>query len=280
MTRSTPPGAISSPDTPTTDKASPEYWSRLWAEGPPPRPIDPGGRTPKNYVNRRFHAYFRRAFSGLETAGACLLELGCARSAWLPYFHREFGFHITGLDYSEIGCAQARAVLAAAGVSGEVVYADLFAPPPAMLEKFDVVVSFGLVEHFSDTAAALGACARFLKPGGMMITTVPNLSGWLGAMQRRLDRAVYDIHLPLDREQLAEAHKAAGLDPIACDYFMFANWQVINVQRFRGHLARLAFKIAAAAPSRAIWFVESLLGDLPSNPKTSPYIIAYALRPS
>ena len=168
--------------------------------------------------------------SGIETAGAHLLELGCARSVWLPYFHRQFGFRIVGLDYTEIGCAQARAVLATSAVSGEIVHADLFTPPTAMLNKFDVVVSFGLVEHFSDTAAVLSACARFLKPGGVMITTIPNFSGWLGAMQRRFDRAVYDIHVPLDREQFAQAHKAAGLDLIACDYFIFVNWQVINVQ--------------------------------------------------
>ena len=280
MTPPTPPGAANSADRPPTDKATPEYWSRLWAEGPPPRPIDPHGRAPGNFVNRRFHAYFTNAFAGIETAGARLLELGCARSAWLPYVNRQFGFAVTGLDYTEIGCAQARAVLAASAVSGEIVHADLFTPPAAMLDKFDVVVSFGLVEHFSDTAAALAACARFVKPGGMMITTIPNLSGWLGAMQRRFDRAVYDIHVALDRAKFAQAHQAAGLELVACDYFMFANWQVLNVQRLRGRLARLAFNVAIALPTRITWLVESLGLPLAANPRTSPYIVCRARRPA
>jgi SAM-dependent methyltransferase len=62
-------------------------------------------------------------------------------------------------------------VLDAAGVPGEIVCADLFAPPPHLLAQFDVVVSFGVVEHFDDTAACVAACARLVKPGGLMVTT-------------------------------------------------------------------------------------------------------------
>ncbi|WP_437830178.1 methyltransferase domain-containing protein [Sorangium sp. So ce1153] len=36
----------------------------------------------------------------------------------------------------------------------------------------DAVVSPGVVEHFEDTAGCLRACARYLRPGGPIITEV------------------------------------------------------------------------------------------------------------
>lgn len=55
-----------------------------------------------------------------------------------------------------------------------------FSPPASMLGKFDVVVTFGVVEHFIDTRACLDAMSQFLKPGGLLVTSIPNLAGWIG----------------------------------------------------------------------------------------------------
>ena len=43
------------------------------------------------------------------------LEVGCATGRWLIYFHRTFGYTVTGCDYSETGCAEARQSLARGG---------------------------------------------------------------------------------------------------------------------------------------------------------------------
>lgn len=42
-------------------------------------------------MNRQFHKYFSKAFSEMETSDSKLLKIGCVRSAWLPYFAKEFG---------------------------------------------------------------------------------------------------------------------------------------------------------------------------------------------
>jgi cyclopropane fatty-acyl-phospholipid synthase-like methyltransferase len=39
-------------------------------------------------------------FKEYHCAASRLLEIGCARSAWLPYFAQEFGIDVSGLDYS------------------------------------------------------------------------------------------------------------------------------------------------------------------------------------
>ena len=105
---------------------------------------------------------FLRLFANSETSSMRLLEIGCAKSAWLPYFAKEFSLSVCGLDYSPIGCQMSRKILQANGVVAEVFCADLFSPPDNMLGVFDVVVSLGVVEHFEDTASCLNAVSSFL----------------------------------------------------------------------------------------------------------------------
>ena len=42
-------------------------------------------------------------------------------------------------------------ILSIEGVKGDIVCADFFSPPESMIEEFDVVISFGVLEHFEDT---------------------------------------------------------------------------------------------------------------------------------
>lgn len=211
------------------DLAGKEYWGAAWEAAPLPKAIDPDSRELWNHVSRRFHQLFTEVFRSTSTRGSRLLEIGCARSPWLPYFAQRFGFAVTGLDYSEVGVEQTRRVLRNEGVDGQVVLADFLTPPDAMLRSFDVVVSFGVVEHFRDTAAAIAAAARFLKPGGLLITEVPNMVGSVGWVTQMLNRPVYDIHVPLGREALEAATRRAGLEVQRCEYVVFVNFGICNL---------------------------------------------------
>jgi len=231
------------------DKAGREYWNSAWKGSAVPGAVDPADLGPRNWVNRRFHRAFLELFDKSRASSTKLLEVGCAQSRWLPYFAKEFGFSITGLDYSPIGCEMARTILVRCGVVGEVVCADFFAPPDSMRGAFDVVVSFGVAEHFDDTAACIRAFASFLKPGGTLFTNIPNMCGLVGFLQRMFNRPVYDIHQPLDREELGKAHESAGLDVISCDYFIFNNFGVCSLNGLR--------------PNGASWIIKrSLIGAL------------------
>jgi 2-polyprenyl-3-methyl-5-hydroxy-6-metoxy-1,4-benzoquinol methylase len=262
------------------DKAGQEYWDKLWEAGALPEPIDSRCSRLSNYPNRRLHERFVAAFSSRPTQGLQLLEVGCARSAWLPYFNREFGFRVAGLDYSETGCKQARQVLSDAGVEGEIVCADFFSPPEALLARFNVVVSFGVVEHFEDTAACLGALARFLQPGGLLITVIPNMAGWVGTVQKALNRPVFEIHVKLDAPILAQAQRRAGLDEIQCEYFLSTGFGVLNLNGLSSDSLSWWVKHAILASlsrlSLLIWWLEQQFGEFPANRYTSPYVICVA----
>ena len=209
----------------TADRAGKGYWDELWSEASPRAPIDPGARGLNAFVTRRFH----ELFSETLPRGAQVLEVGCARSAWLPYFALELGAQVTGLDYSERGCAVEREMLRAAGVGGDVVCGDLFEQPAAMGGRFDAVVSLGVAEHFADSAACIRALGHYVAPGGQLVTVIPNMTGLVGVLQRRMNPAVFGIHVALRPEDLLAAHTAAGLEQVTCRHFLSTNFGVVNL---------------------------------------------------
>lgn len=267
----------------TDDKAGKQFWDELWDELALPEAVDPRSTRLGNLFNRRVDALIRRILANMSTEGLSLLEVGCGRSAWLAYFHREFGFDVSGLDYSDIGCDQARLILANAGVPGDIVRGDLFSPPEHLLESFDVVWSFGVVEHFVPTSTCVRACGALLKSGGTMITVVPNLTGVPGALQRMLSRSIYDVHVPLRAEQLALAHREAGLSLVECGYFLSSGFGVLRPgadnppplsQRIKGRGLRLL-----EGGSVATWWLEDRTRQLPATRRFAPFIVCIAEKP-
>lgn len=263
----------------TDDLAGREYWEASWlgsADVVPPVGLSDDL---DDYPTRAFHDAFQSVLPP-ALPGQRLLELGCARSVWLPYFAQHFRYAVTGIDYTALGCELARRQLAAEGVAGDVVQADFFDPPDELLGSFDVVVSFGVAEHFSDTAQALHSFARYLRPGGLLITVVPNLAGAIGVVQKRINRRVYDVHVPLDREALAEAHQIAGLDVLDARYLMPANFGVLNLEGLdRGTFrwwGKRALVAALARSSRRTWQLHRRTGYPRPRRVLAPYALCVA----
>jgi 2-polyprenyl-3-methyl-5-hydroxy-6-metoxy-1,4-benzoquinol methylase len=261
-------------------RASKEYWELLWREGKLPRAINPRNRSLRNHIDLKFDSLFRQVFAAEKHPGDTpnLLELGCARSAWLPYFSKELGLRVAGIDYSAAGCDQARAILTMEGVEGDVALADIFSAPPYLTSRFTYVISFGVVEHFEETDACLRSCAAFVKPGGTMVTVIPNMNGIVGRLQKWLGREVYDVHVPLDEEALRRAHEVAGLQVLKCEYFCFLNFGVLNLNRIRQSFLGLWLSRALNAISAATWALERIGISFPANKMTSPYVICVSTK--
>lgn len=253
-----------------------QYWTGRWQRGRPQLgAVDPADRRLGNASALAWHLWFREVLGGLPP-GSRLIEVGAARSRWLPYFARQFGFDVTGLDYSGPGCKQAEEILAAAGVKGEIVHGDLFDPPLGLVGRFDVVASFGVVEHFPDTAACLRACARLLAPGGLMVTTIPNMRGTVGLAQRLVDEEVYRTHVPLDDRELAEAHRSTGLEVVSCGYQQFANWRLVSTGEGRLARRKRLLRRALGGLTTLALRAQRLGLALPANRLTSPYLACLA----
>ncbi|HUI41943.1 MAG TPA: methyltransferase domain-containing protein [Terriglobia bacterium] len=261
------------------DRTGRDFWDHWWQRAPLPAPIDPLREGLKNYPFRTLHRFFAATFGGQHTRGQRLIEIGCAQSALLPYFARYFGFRVAGLDQSELGCERARRLLERERVPGDVYVADFFAPPAALRGAFDVVFSFGVIEHFDDTARAVRATAAFVRPGGTAVALIPNLTGILGRYQRLLDRELYDAHVVIGKEWLAQAHRAAGLDVVSAIYLMPAGLEVLNLESWRYRPAKWLVSRGHTAASRLVWFADDHVFHLRPNRWTSPYVVCVARQP-
>ncbi len=263
-------------DTHAKARTSKKYWTGIWTRNALPKPLDPHNRSVKNIVNIRFHELFVKYVSAFPPKTKAI-EIGCARSQILPYFIKEYGFHVAGVDYSSEGCKQAENMLKNEGMEGHIICADMFDMPSELLEQYDIVYSGGLIEHFDNTAEAIRACASVLKEGGLMITTIPNIVGMIGFFQKLVDKTIYDIHVPLDRKDLKQAHEDAGLDVIQDSYFMFLNNNVVVLDNVQNRLLYIFWKILLSGSTRVISLFEHITGwQPPPNRMTSPYVVTVA----
>jgi SAM-dependent methyltransferase len=95
-----------------------------------------------------------------------------------------------------------------------IIEADLFNYQPEKL--YDMVLSFGLIEHFNDTKAIIETHLQFLKPGGVLFITLPNFKSVNGWVQRNFDKENYDKHNinSMDLQLLKDSCKQLGLKDI------------------------------------------------------------------
>lgn len=270
-------------DVSADDRAGQGYWDELWTGQDLPAAIDPRAPGWRNHVNRALDAFFRTTFASHVPARGSLLEIGCGGSVLLPYFAKEHGFTVAGIDYSPEGCEHEKRILAREGVEARVVCADLFIPPRDMLGEFDVVTSFGVVEHFSDTDGCIRAVAALARRDGLVLTMIPNMRGLPGLMQRVLNRRVYEAHVPLTPERLRDAHIRAGLKIVEARYLLSANFGIVNLvglppRRLSTRTKRLFLKMLVVV-SVAFWTVERLTRrSLPTSRAFSPYVVVLAKR--
>lgn len=151
----------------------------------------------------------------------------------------------------------------------DIVEADLFTYQPA--EKFDMVLSFGLIEHFNDTKFIINEHLKFLKPGGTLFITLPNFKSVNGWVQKSFDKDNYDKHniSSMDLTLLQNICKDLGLKDVeACYHFKFSVW-LEN---------KSAQSVIAKALVKAIWVAgKAFTKVIPVESKAlSPYIVVRA----
>lgn len=141
------------------------------------------------------------------------LELGGFPGAFAVYARRFLGFTDVALLDAFVDYEHLAGVLRVNGLEEsdvEICEGDMF--DVELSRRYDVVLSGGLIEHFSDPAEALERHHRWVAPGGTIVVTVPNFRGLNGEVQRRFNPENLALHnqdvmLP---DALASALAAAG----------------------------------------------------------------------
>jgi 2-polyprenyl-3-methyl-5-hydroxy-6-metoxy-1,4-benzoquinol methylase len=145
------------------------------------------------------------------------LELGCYPGRYLSVLGG-LGYELHGVDLTPMVDIKLPIWLSAQGFKvGSFERADVFEFDPD--RKFDVVCSFGLIEHFANWQDLFVRHAELVQPGGYLVVTTPNFRSLVQhALHLALDGVNLKRHnleamVPLSWRELAED---LGFEVIQC----------------------------------------------------------------
>jgi 2-polyprenyl-3-methyl-5-hydroxy-6-metoxy-1,4-benzoquinol methylase len=193
--------------------------------------------------------------------GAALLDVGANFGLFVTAAAGELD--ATGIEPSAAIVARARAAGAPLEV-GSIDEAD-----PRFEGRFDVVTLFDVIEHLSDPDAALRRCHGYLKPGGHLFITTPDLGS---VMARVLGRHWYyvdfDEHVALfTRDHLRTVLGRTGFTVLA-ERTIGRRYRLSYIHRRLAFLGRESAALRAAAAAAAVltvlppWHLRINLGDV------------------
>ncbi|HNQ24962.1 MAG TPA: class I SAM-dependent methyltransferase [Phycisphaerae bacterium] len=183
------------------------------------------------------------------------LEIGCAPGRNLIAFHRLFGYQPFGVEYSPVGAAETRESLAAAGFDpAHVIETDVF---DSMFQRdhagrYEVILSRGFIEHFTDPRRAVAAHVNLLAPGGFLVCTIPNLRGWSYPFLALLSPEFLRSHNTtiMRRARYRALFEGLGLGCLYCEYsgmFGLFGLALRHERTWRGAVAKAADLLGEAA---------------------------------
>ena len=161
---------------------SKKYWSKYWKAKPKIENI-----VGKDFL---FHDVINKYVPKKEKIN--FLEIGGYPGQWAIFFAKHMSANSTLLDrYIDreviLSLSKANSVKHINIIEGDVFDLNID-------KKFDVVMSAGFIEHFSDVTTVVDKHIDYLAPNGILILTVPNLLGLNGLIQKIVDKETYNTH--------------------------------------------------------------------------------------
>jgi cyclopropane fatty-acyl-phospholipid synthase-like methyltransferase len=160
----------------TEELTSKEYWDK-----------HTGGSSAARAFSELFSRYLKKS-----STDRIAIEIGCVPGKFLGYVCKYFGYFPEGVDFLKDADEITGKTLRKFGLAEYEIYTEDFLKWKADKE-YDLVMSFGFIEHFQNPDEVLKKHIDILKKGGMIILEVPNF-----ANGQRL------LHYLLDRENLSK----------------------------------------------------------------------------
>lgn len=231
----------------------------------------------KNYEPRRtgkdcrFFDLFRRHLPpGSELK---CLEVGCTPGRFLVAFNRNFGYSVHGVDQLQAELTEKN--LEFNGIRDHKIYESDFLEWETR-EKFDVISSFGYLEHFRNPRLHIEKMVSLMRSGSYLIIEIPNLR-YLNYLMRSVLRKdsdwkkIHNLEI-INPDFFSRIGDEFGLETVYLGHYMlFSYWH-----KGSGPMA------IASAPLRAASFVLCKITDALNlntalaNRYTSPFIVYIA----
>ncbi len=163
-----------------------------------------------------------------------VLEIGGAYGAYLMYLARHFNYRIHSLDYSSTGNETTRKIFQEAGIEIRIFERDLFSDL-SDLPLFDLVYSLGFIEHFENPIPVIEKHLSLLKPGGILMIGVPNLTGIYQKVLNQTAPSFKESHNLeiMDIEKWGIFERQCGIEPIYKTYI--GGFEPLNIKKLENN---------------------------------------------
>lgn len=211
------------------------------------------------------------------------LEIGSAPGYRSLALWQRFGLQPYGLEYTEEGARAQRALYRANGLPEDlVVRGDFF--DDALRAKwagfFDVVASYGFIEHFDRPEDVAAKHLELLRPGGLLVVTVPHMNegtvyGWL---VRRFNPTVYAMHnvATCTRESFRKIFDGFACDILHCGPLGGCDVEFDPDRRWTSRAVSRFFRMVNPALNVANHLLVGM--RLKEFPKTSSVLVLVAVK--
>lgn len=201
------------------------------------------------------------------------IELGGFPGYYAVYIKKYFGIKSSLLDYY-IHKPLVNKLLEVNNLSTdsiEIIETDLFQYP--INESYDLVYSFGLIEHFEDPKPVLQKHVDLLQKGKILYLTLPNFRGINGWIQKTLDPENLAKHnlKTMDISLLNQYMQDLGMEVQECRYIgKFTVW--LEDEKNKSLLTRIVKGL--------VWWLGKIITrPFPLNSRVfSPYISLMAIK--
>ena len=159
----------------TTEK----YWSNL------------GRKAPETELKIEFDEILNEHLSTGNKGVA--LEVGCVPGVFLTYICKTFGYTPEGIDFDERTFEVTSKTLKDNGLDNFKLYKEDFTKWRTD-KKYDLVCSFGFIEHFDDAEDIVTKHINLLNNKGKLVIEIPNFSGFNKFLHKLVDKPSLDQH--------------------------------------------------------------------------------------
>jgi 2-polyprenyl-3-methyl-5-hydroxy-6-metoxy-1,4-benzoquinol methylase len=167
--------------------------------------------------------------------GAKVLEVGSAPGDFLVRLSETFNFVPYGIEYTDSGVELNRQVFAENNIDpNNVIHGDFLSDEfhERYEGQFDMVISRGFIEHFTDAKSIVDKHLNLLAKGGLLVISIPNLHGINYLLARIFHKELIAMHNLeiMRRQEFKELFDKSKVSDRFCDYSGTFNFGLFNAR--------------------------------------------------
>ncbi len=165
-----------------------------------------------------------------------VLDVGCGAGATGEELKKKFGVkNVIGLEINLESAEKAEKRI------DKVIRSDADVDElPFYSHQFDLILMGDILEHLIDPWITLARYREFLKPGGILLASIPNIQHWRTVLNLLLGKWEYKDWGTLDRTHLrfftkssiCEFFSSSGFEVSKIDFEMGLKGKIINILTF------------------------------------------------